>query len=82
MAEDALPQSHYEIEVVAGTPLAEVYRASWATDSTRDMRVQVWSRAESPFRWFEAKWRVYYQESRYRKIIDEIPALPEANSVE
>ena len=73
-------RDHYEIEIVTGTPLAEVYRASWATENTRDLRVQVWSQAERPFRWFEAKWRVYYQESRFRKIIDEIPALPEAAS--
>jgi len=71
-------RDHYEIEMVAGTPLAGVYRASWATDNLRDLRVQVWSRAERPFRWFEAKWRVYYQESRQRKVIDEIPALPGA----
>jgi len=72
-------RDHYEIELTAGTPLAEVYQASWQTDNPRDLRVQVWSRAERPFRWFEAKWRVYYQESQYRKIIDEIPALPEVN---
>jgi pimeloyl-ACP methyl ester carboxylesterase len=70
-------RDHYEIEIVAGTPLAEVYHASWATDNLRDLRAQVWSRTERPFRWFEAKWRVYYQESRYRQIIDEIPTLPE-----
>jgi hypothetical protein len=69
-------RDHYEIELVAGTPLAEVYQASWDTDNPRDLRVQVLSRAERPFRWFEAKWRVYYQESRQRKIIDEIPVLP------
>lgn len=69
-------RDHYEIEVIAGTPLAEVYQSSWVTDNQRDLRVQVLSRIERPFRWFEAKWRVYYQESRYRKIIDEIPVLP------
>jgi len=68
-------RDHYEIEVVAGTPLAEVYQASWATDNSRDLRVQVWSRAEKPFRWFEAKWRVYYKESRQRKVIGEISAF-------
>jgi len=73
-------RSHYEIELIAGTPLAEVYKASWETDNPRDLRAQVWSRAEKPFRWFEANWRVYYQESRYRKIIDEISVLPEAAS--
>jgi pimeloyl-ACP methyl ester carboxylesterase len=75
-------RDHYEIEIVAGTPLAEVYRASWATDNLRDLRVQVWSRAERPFRWFEAKWRVYYQEGRYRQVIDKIPALTEVAPIE
>jgi len=73
-------RNHYEIELIAGTPLAEVYKASWETNNPRDLRVQVWSQAERPFRWFEANWRVYYQESRYRKIIDGIPVLPEAAS--
>jgi len=73
-------RDHYEIELVAGTPLAEVYKASWETNNPRDLRVQVWSQAERPFRWFEANWRVYYQESRYRKTIDGIPVLPEAAS--
>jgi len=75
-------RDHYEIEVIAGTPLAEVYQASWVTDNPRGLRVQVWSQAERPFRWFEAKWRVYYKESRWREVIDEVPALPEATSVE
>jgi pimeloyl-ACP methyl ester carboxylesterase len=75
-------RDHYEIEMVAGTPLAEVYHVSWVTDNPRDLRVQVWSRAERPFRWFEAKWRVYQQESRYRKVIDEIPTLPETAPAE
>jgi pimeloyl-ACP methyl ester carboxylesterase len=73
---EGVRRDHYEIEVVAGTPLAEVYRASWATDNLRDLRVKVWSRAERPFRWFKAKWRLYYQESRYRQIIGEIQTLP------
>ena len=78
---EGMKRDHYEIETVAGTPLADVYKASWATDNLRDLRVQASSRAERPFRWFEAKWRVYYKESRQRKVIDEIPALLEATSV-
>jgi pimeloyl-ACP methyl ester carboxylesterase len=70
-------RDHYEIEIIAGTPMAEINQASWLNDNTRDLRVGVSSRAERPFRWFEAKWRVYYQESRQRNVIDEIPAVPE-----
>ncbi len=69
-------RDHYEIEIIAGTPMAEINQASWLNDNTRDLRVGVSSRAERPFRWFEAKWRVYYQESRQRNVIDEIPAVP------
>ncbi|HEX7363668.1 MAG TPA: hypothetical protein VF366_00645, partial [Dehalococcoidia bacterium] len=64
-----------EIEIVAGTPMAEISQASWMTDNPRDLRVQVSSRVERPFRWYEAKWRGYYQESRTRNVIDEIPLL-------
>ena len=74
-------RDHYEIEVTAGTPLAEVYQLSWETDDPRDLRVRVFSRIERPFRWFEANWRIYYQESRYRKIIADIPVLPEPTSI-
>jgi len=70
-------RDHYEIEIVAGTPMAEINQGSWLNDNTRDLRAGVSSRAERPFRWFEAKWRVYYQESRQRNVIDEIPAVPE-----
>jgi hypothetical protein len=73
-------RDHYEIEITAGTPLAEINQASWLNDNPRDLRVAVSSRAERPFRWYQAKWRVYYQESRVRNIIDEIPALQEASS--
>jgi pimeloyl-ACP methyl ester carboxylesterase len=69
-------RDHYEIEITAGTPMAEISEASWQTANQRDMRVQVTSRVERPFRWYDASWRVYYQESRVRNIIDEIPAAP------
>jgi pimeloyl-ACP methyl ester carboxylesterase len=72
-------RDRYEIEVVACTPLADVYQASWATDNPRDLRVQALSRTERPFRRFEADWRVYVKEVRYRKVIDQIPALSPAS---
>jgi len=64
---------HYEVEIVTGTPLTSIRRISWATDDPRDLRLRIWSQAESPFRWFKAEWRVYSKESRHRKVIDEIP---------
>lgn len=73
-----LRRDRWEIEVTAGTPLSEVYRAAWLGDDPQDIRVLAFSRAEKPFRWFEANWRVYYKEVRQRKIIDEVPAVPEA----
>jgi pimeloyl-ACP methyl ester carboxylesterase len=74
-------RDHYEIEITAGTPMAEINQASWLNDNPRDMRVQVASRAERPFRWYQAKWRAYYQESRTRNVIDEIPAVPETSPI-
>lgn len=71
-------RDRWEIEVTAGTPLSEVYRAAWLSDDPQDVRVLAFSRAEKPFRWFQANWRVYYKEGRQRKVIEEVPAVPEA----
>jgi len=73
-----LERDHYEIAIVAGTPLAGIEGVSWITDDLRDLRVRIQSSAERPFRWFEAEWRVYHKENRHRKVIDEIPVLPGA----
>ena len=74
-------RDRYEVRIVAGTPLAGVRGVSWATDDPRDLRLQIRSWAERPFRWFEAEWSVYYKENRQRSVIDEIPALLEAAPV-
>lgn len=66
-------RDHYEVEIVTGTPFTNVKQVSWVTEDPRDLRIQIWSEAESPFRWFNAAWRVYCTESRQRKVIDEIP---------
>jgi hypothetical protein len=66
-------RDHYEVEIVTGTPLTSITHVSWATDDPRDLRLRIWSEAESPFRWFKAEWRVYSKETRQRKVIDEIP---------
>lgn len=69
-------RDHYEINVVAGTPQAGIPQVSWATDDVRDVRLRVRSRAEGPFRWFKAEWKVYSTESRQRKVIDQIRPQP------
>jgi hypothetical protein len=66
-------RDHYEVDVTAGTPLSKIRGSAWASDDPRDLRLNLWTQAESPFQWFEAEWRVYTKELRYRKIIDEIP---------
>lgn len=80
--QDRLPaestRERWELEVTRGTPLSEIYQAFWLTADPRDLRVQVLSRAEKPFRWFEANWRVYYKESRAKKVIDDIPSTSAA----
>ena len=68
-----MARGHYEVEIVTSTPLTGIRRVSWETDNSRDLRLRICSEAESPFRWFKAKWRIYYKESRQRQVIDEIP---------
>jgi hypothetical protein len=79
--QDLLPQgkkrSHFEVRVVAGTPLTAVNNAYWATDDPRDLGLALFSRAERPFRWFRTEWKVFQKENKYRKLIDEIPAVPQ-----
>jgi pimeloyl-ACP methyl ester carboxylesterase len=67
-------RDHYEVEIATGTPLTGITYVSWIAKDPRDLRALVWSEAESPFRWFQAEWRVYFKEVRQRKVIDEIPA--------
>jgi len=73
-----LPQgvkrSHYEVRMTGGTPLATVIDAAWISDDPRDLRLRLWSEAQSPFRWLTAEWRTYYSESRSTQILEEIPA--------
>ncbi len=67
-------RDRYEVEIATGTPLTSVMGVSWATDDSRDVRLQVYSEAQGPYRWFHAQWRVYSKETRQRKVIDEIAA--------
>jgi len=66
-------RNHYEVEIKTGTPLTNIKRVSWLSNDHRDLRLKIYSEAESPFRWFEAEWRTYSTEIRYRKLIDEMP---------
>jgi len=65
-------RDHYEVEIATGTPLTTIRYASWLSDDPGDLRLQIGSEAESPFRWFKAEWRVYAKEGRYREVIDEM----------
>jgi hypothetical protein len=69
---EGVERDRYEVEIVTGTPLTSINYVSWLTDDPRDLRLRVMSQAESPFRWFEAAWRVYAKEARERQIIDEL----------
>ncbi len=68
-----IKRDHYEVELDTGTQLTSIRQVSWETDDPRDVRLRIWSEAQSPFRWFKAQWRVYSKESRQRKVIDELP---------
>jgi len=67
-----IERDRYEVEIVTGTPFTNIRQVSWLTDDPRDLRIQIYSEADSPFRWFKAEWRVYSKEIRLRKVIDEI----------
>ena len=66
-------RDRYEVEIVTGTPFTQVEQVSWLTGDPGDIRLQIRSNAEGPFRWFKAEWRTYFKESRERKVIDQIP---------
>ena len=68
-----ITRDHYEVELVTGTPLTGIRDVSWEADNPYDLRVRIYSEAQSPFRWFKAEWKVYYKEGRQRQVIDEIP---------
>lgn len=65
-------RDHYEAEIATGTPLTTIRYVSWLSGDPRDLRLRISSEAERPFRWFKAEWRVYFKESRYRQVIDEL----------
>ncbi|MFC1937124.1 alpha/beta fold hydrolase [Chloroflexota bacterium] len=73
-----MERDHYEVRIITGTPFANIRQVSWASDDPRDLRLQVESDADSPFRWFKAVWNVYRKEIRVRKVIDEIPGVAES----
>jgi pimeloyl-ACP methyl ester carboxylesterase len=75
MLAEGKQRDHYEIEITAGTPMAAIDQATWMTDNPRDLRVEVLSHAERPFRWYEATWRVYRQEPKQGNVIDEMKAV-------
>ncbi len=66
-------RDHYEVEIISGTPLTGVRGVSWESDNPRDLRLRILSEAQSPFRWFWTRWKVYYKQSRQRQVINEIP---------
>lgn len=66
-------RDHYEIKVVDGTSLVGITRASWLTDNTTDIRISAESQGEGPFHWFKAEYKVFYQQTVMRNVIDVIP---------
>ena len=68
-----ITRDHYEVELETGSQFSSITQATWETNDPQDIRLKIWSQAQSPFRWFRAYWRVYYKESRQRQIIDDLP---------
>ncbi|MFC2011095.1 esterase/lipase family protein [Chloroflexota bacterium] len=65
-------RAFYDVEISEGTPLASIRHVSWLHDDPYDPVIWMWSEAQSPFRWFKAKWCIYQKESRQENIIDDI----------
>ena len=65
-------RAYYEIKIVAGTPFVAIPEASWLTADPSDTRIRIQSEAQSPFRWLQAEWRVYVNQTRTHRVIDEI----------
>jgi pimeloyl-ACP methyl ester carboxylesterase len=72
---DGVKRAYYEVSITDGTPMVGITQTVWSSRDTRDLRLQIWSEAHSPFRWFNAEWRVFSIESRKKNIIDEIPLV-------
>jgi pimeloyl-ACP methyl ester carboxylesterase len=68
-------RDHYEIKVTDGTSLVGVTDASWLTDNSTDLRINARSEAEGPFHWYKAEFKVFYQQTVLRKLIDNIPYI-------
>jgi pimeloyl-ACP methyl ester carboxylesterase len=69
---EGVERNHYEVEIVAGTPLTSIQDVEWLSDDPSNLLLQIWSRAERPLRWFQAQWRVYSTEILEISIIDEL----------
>jgi len=65
-------RNHYEVQITTGTPFTNIPDVAWASADTRDIRLRVFSNADSPFRWFQGVWRVYYTEVRFREVVSEL----------
>jgi pimeloyl-ACP methyl ester carboxylesterase len=66
-------RSFYDVEIYEGTPLADIRTIYWLHDNDpRDPVLWIFSEAQSPYRWFKAKWQIYQKETRTINIIDGI----------
>jgi hypothetical protein len=74
---EGMKRNHYEVKVIGGTSQAGVNGSAWASDIPRDIGVRISSWAENPYRWLKAEWKVFQEENRQRKIIDEFRVLQE-----
>ena len=73
MLPEETPRSFYDIEIIKGTPLASIVDVGWWKDDPLNPVIWIRSKAQSPFRWFEARWTTYKKEYRTVSVIDDIP---------
>jgi len=65
-------RTFYDVEISRGTPFASISNVSWWQEDPLNPVIWIRSQAQSPFRWFEARWSIYQKEVRTIKVIDEI----------
>jgi hypothetical protein len=73
MLPEETPRSFYDIEIIKGTPLASIVDVGWWKDDPLNPVIWIRSKAQSPFRWFEARWTTYQKEYRTVSVINDIP---------
>jgi pimeloyl-ACP methyl ester carboxylesterase len=65
-------RDRWEVEIISGTPFTGIGQVAWLSANPRDLKLNINSQAEGPYRWYKAQWRVYLKVPRVRRIMSEL----------